>query len=355
MNKRDKVLILGANGMVGSSIKRKLIENEYSNLLSPSSKELNLINQSETENYFKVNKPEIVINSAAKVGGILSNSTYPAEFIYNNLMINSNVINSAYLNNCKKLINLGSSCIYPKYSNQPIKEDELLNGYLEKTNEAYAIAKISAIKLCNFYNEQYKTNFISLMPTNLFGYGDNYNFEHSHVIPALIRKIHLAKAFNESNENLVKLNLGKFKIGYNLDSNSFDDIDFDKLYKNLNINSSSITLWGTGNALREFLFVDDLADSVLHFGENINANQIKSHINIGTGKDISIKEISFIIAELLDYKGQLFFDSEKPDGTPRKLLDVNYAKSFDWEYKTPLKDGLKLTISNFLNIINSDN
>lgn len=310
--KNKKVYIAGHNGMVGSAVKRNLESKGYKNLVFKSSSELNLIRQEKVEKFFDEEKPDVVIIAAAKVGGILANDTYRAEFIYENLMIECNLIHAAYRNNVSKLIFLGSSCIYPKLAPQPLKEEYLLTGFLEQTNEPYAVAKIAGIKLCENYYRQYGSNFFSVMPTNLYGINDNFDLKTSHVLPALIRKFHEAK---ESN-------------------------------------SDTVTIWGSGKPLREFLYVDDLAEAVVFLMENINAEDIYSKgislINIGTGEDITIKNLAEIIAEISGYKGKIVYDRSKPDGTPRKLMDVSRVNSLGWKHRTLLKDGIEKTYKWYL-------
>lgn len=313
MNLQDKkVYIAGSGGMVGSAVKRNLEKNNYKNLVCKTSKELNLVRQEEVENFFSEAKPEIVIISAAKVGGILANDTYRGEFIYDNLMIEANLIHSAFKHKVEKLIFLGSSCIYPKLAAQPIKEEELLAGFLEPTNEPYAVAKIAGVKLCENYFRQYGCNFISAMPTNLYGANDNFDLQSSHVIPALIRKFHEAK--------------------------------IDK--------TEQVVLWGTGAPRREFLYVDDLADAIVFLLENLDAenlyNQDISHINVGTGEDVEIKELAGIIGEIVGYENKIVFDASKPDGTLRKLLDVSRLNELGWKYRTSLEEGLRKTYEWFL-------
>lgn len=301
MEKASKIFVAGANGMVGSAIVRELQKNGYENLLLPNSKDLDLRNQEAVAAFFEKNKPEYVFLAAAKVGGIYANNTYPAEFLYDNMMIQNNVIHHAYLNNVKKLLFLGSSCIYPKFAQQPINENSLLTDTLEPTNEAYAIAKISGVEMCKFYKKQYDCQFISAMPTNLYGVNDNFNIENSHVLPALLRKFIEAKNKDEKN----------------------------------------VTVWGTGTPLREFLYVDDLAEAclflMLHYNE-------ESTINVGTGVEISIKELAETIKEKVGFKGELVFDTTKPDGTPRKLLDVSKINNLGWKHKIDLNDGIQKTI-----------
>ena len=297
MDKQSKIYVAGHRGMVGSAIVRNLKDKGYTNIIGKTSKELNLMRQDEVERFFKVEKPDYVFLAAAKVGGIHANNTYPAEFIYNNLMIESNIIHSAYKSGVKKLLFLGSSCIYPKMAPQPIKEEYLLTGSLEPTNEAYAIAKIAGIELCKFYRRQYGCDFISAMPTNLYGINDNFDLETSHVMPALIRKFHEAK------------------------------INGDK----------EVVMWGTGKPKREFLYVDDLADACIHLMNNYSD---EIHVNVGTGEDVEIRELAQIIKEVVGYEGEIVNDLSKPDGTPRKLLDVSLLESTGWKYSTKLKDGI---------------
>lgn len=310
--KAKKIYIAGSSGMVGSAVKRRLERAGYKNLICRSSQELNLINQAECENFFSQNKPEIVIIAAGKVGGILANDTYRAEFIYNNLMIESNVINSSYLNGVKKIIFLGSSCIYPKHAPQPLKEEYLLTASLEQTNEPYAIAKIAGIKLCENYFRQYGCNFFSVMPTNLYGVGDNFDAHESHVIPALIGKFHEAKIQNKPR----------------------------------------VTLWGTGTPRREFLYVDDLAEAIRFLMENVDAKDVYelgiSQLNVGTGVDIEIGKLAVMIKNLVGFEGEIEYDDSKPDGTPRKLLDISRVVRMGWQPETTLEDGLQKTYEWYL-------
>ncbi len=309
----SRIYIAGSGGMVGSSITRELKNQGYKNLIVPSSAELNLINQAEVKQFFAREKPEIVILAAGKVGGIVANNTYRAEFIYNNLMIEANIVQASLENQVDKLLFLGSSCIYPKFAPQPMREEELLSGYLEFSNEPYAIAKIAGIKLCENYYRQYGCNFISLMPTNLYGANDNFDLQNSHVIPALIRKFYEAKT--ENNEKVV--------------------------------------LWGTGEPKREFLYVDDLAAAVIFILENLDADDLYaqgiSHINVGTGEDIKISEAADLISEIIGFEGKIEYDKSKPDGTPRKLLDVKRLNNLGWKYHTSFKEGLKKTCDWYLN------
>lgn len=305
MKKSAKIYIAGHRGMVGSAIYRKLEKEGYTNLLSRTSEELDLRNQQAVLDFFAAEKPEYVFLAAAKVGGIVANNTYRADFLFENLAIQNNVIHSAYLNQVKKLMFLGSSCIYPKMAPQPLKEEYLLTGTLEETNEPYAIAKIAGIKMCDAYRDQYGCNFVSVMPTNLYGYNDNYHPQNSHVLPALIRKVHEAKINNEK----------------------------------------QITVWGSGSPMREFLFADDLADACYFLMENYNEPNL---INIGVGHDLTIKDLALLIKDVLQYDGELVFDASKPDGTPRKLMDVNKLHALGWKHKIELREGIALAYQDFL-------
>jgi len=311
MKKNSKIYIAGHRGLVGSAIVKNLQEKGYSNLIYRTHSELDLLNQIEVENFFKTEKPEYVVLAAAKVGGIVANNTYRADFIYENLQIQNNVIHQSYVHKVKKLLFLGSTCIYPKDASQPMSEDCLLTSPLEYTNEPYAIAKIAGIKMCESYNLQYGTNFISVMPTNLYGPNDNFDLETSHVLPALLRKMHEAK---------------------------------------LN-NTSTVEIWGSGNPRREFLYSEDMADACVFLLENRdfkdtynndNDNEIRNtHINIGTGIDISIKELAYIIKDIVGFKGELYFNTSKPDGTMVKLTDPSKLHNLGWRHKVRLEDGIK--------------
>lgn len=302
MQNNAKIFVAGSNGMVGSAIVRELEKNGFLNIIKKSSKELDLRNQQAVLSFFETERPEYVFLAAAKVGGIFANNEYPADFLYDNLMIQNNVIHAAHLFDVKKLLFLGSSCIYPKYADQPIKEEYLLTGSLEPTNEAYAIAKIAGVEMCKFYRKQYNRNFISAMPTNLYGINDNFDLTNSHVLPALLRK------FIEAKQN----------------------------------GASNVTVWGTGSPKREFLFVDDLAEACLFLMLNYDG---ESTINVGTGVDVSIKELAEIIKDITQFEGELVFDTSKPDGTPRKLLDVSRITSLGWKYNVDLKEGILKTFN----------
>jgi GDP-L-fucose synthase len=301
MEKNSKIYIAGHKGMVGSGLERKLRKEGFNNIVSKTSTELDLRNQAAVNKFFEIEKPEIVIIAAAKVGGIHANNTYRANFIYDNLMIEANIINASYLNKVNKLLFLGSSCIYPKLAPQPLKEEYLLSGYLEPTNQPYAIAKIAGIELCDSYRDQYGCNFISAMPTNLYGTNDNYHPENSHVLPAIIRRIIVAKKNNDP----------------------------------------IVTIWGTGSPKREFLHVDDLADACFFLLKNYNE---KGLVNIGCGEDVSIKELATLVCEKVGYKGELVFDASKPDGSPRKLMDTSKINQFGWRPKIGLNEGITRTI-----------
>lgn len=304
MELSSKIYIAGHRGMVGSAILRNLQKKGYSNFILKTSQELDLRNQQQVAAFFETEKPEYVFLAAAKVGGIQANNIYRAEFLYDNLMIQNNVIHSAYVNSVKKLLFLGSSCIYPKLAPQPLKEEYLLSGFLEDTNEPYAIAKISGIKMCESYNRQYGCDFISVMPTNLYGPNDNYNLNNSHVLPALIRKFHEAKETG----------------------------------------APFVEMWGTGTPLREFLHADDMADACVYLMKNYTGNK---HVNIGTGTDLSIKDLALMIKEIVGYSGEIKHDLSKPDGTPRKLMDVGFLHSLGWKHKIELHEGIKQVYEDF--------
>ena len=315
MDLKDKIYIAGHRGLVGSAIVRQLESRGFTNLLMRTHKELDLTNQAQVQTFFKQEKPDYVILAAAKVGGIHANNTYPADFIYQNMMIEANVINSAYENKVKRLLFLGSTCIYPKAVEQPMREDALLTGILEPTNEPYALAKITGIKLCESCNRQYGTDFRSVMPTNLYGINDNFHPENSHVIPALMRRFHEAKVNNDT----------------------------------------EVVVWGTGDAMREFLYVDDMAQAslfVLELDEETykaNTQPMLSHINVGTGKDVTIREMAETMKQVVGFKGELTFDTTKPDGSPRKLIDVSRLSNMGWKYNIDLEFGLKKTYEWYLN------
>ena len=393
MNKNSKIYVAGHRGLVGSAIVKNLISKGYTNIITRTHKELDLLNQKAVEEFFEKEKLEYVILAAAKVGGIVANNTYRADFIYENLQIQNNVIHQSYVHKVKKLLFLGSTCIYPKEAPQPMSEDSLLTSPLEYTNEPYAIAKIAGIKMCESYNIQYGTNFISVMPTNLYGPNDNFDLETSHVLPALIRKIHLGKCLEsvkweelsvkkDENWELIKQDLNKNPIKcvkcYELGAKKEDKIITGKSSKqeildvleeygirlhntefvtpNTNSNKVQIEIWGSGNPRREFLYSEDMADACVFLLKNIDFKDIlnteclthtaknevrNTHINIGTGKDISIKELAELIKNIIGFKGELYFNIEKPDGTMKKLTDVSKLNSLGWKYKMDLESGIK--------------
>lgn len=306
MDKNAKIYVAGHRGMVGSAIVRCLEKNGYTNIITRTHAELDLTRQNDVEEFFAKEKPEYVFLAAAKVGGIIANSEALADFMYDNMILEMNVIHEAWRNNCKKLLFLGSSCIYPRMAPQPMPESCLLTSELEKTNEAYALAKISGLKYCEFLNKQYGTDYISAMPTNLYGPNDNYHPTHSHVLPALIRRFHEAKE------------------------------------KGLKV----VTCWGTGSPLREFLYVDDLADACVFLMNNYSGDET---VNMGTGNELTIKELTELVAKIVGYEGEIKWDTTKPDGTPRKLLDVSKLEGLGWKYKTELEEGIRLTYQDFLN------
>lgn len=365
MNKDSKIFVAGGTGMVGSAIIKNLIDNGYTNIISNYHTkapflpvdfvQLDLTKQLNTEIFFQKERPEYVFLAAAKVGGILVNRIKKAEFIYDNLTIATNVIHAAYKTKVKKLLNLGSSCIFPKNCSQPMKEGSLLTGKLETTNEAYAIAKIAAIKLCKFYNEQYKTNFISVMPPNLYGKNDNFNLETSHVLPALIRKIHLSKLYYENDFDSIKRDFlvwGNNEVRIDnkiIKINNKSPIEeVMTVLNHYNIYKNHIIVWGTGESYREFLYVDDLADACLFLMQNYDYLQTREFINAGTNKDITIQELVFLIYNIIDYVGEIFFDKSMPDGTLRKLLDSTEINSLGWKAKTDVGDGIKKTYKWYL-------
>jgi len=352
MDKNSKIYIAGHNGMVGSAIKRNLESKGFTNFVTRTSQELNLLNEQDVIKFFDTENPDIVVLAAAKVGGIVANMTYRGQFIYENLMIQNHVIHQSYVHGVKKLLFLGSSCIYPRMADQPMHEDALLTGLLETTNEPYAIAKIAGIKMCEAYHDQYGSNFISIMPTNLYGQNDNYDLEKSHVLPALIRKMYLGKCLLEADWTKLRTDLNKRPIeGVN---GSFSDEVILQVLKKYGISETngeiSITLWGTGSPMREFLHVDDMADSSVFLLLNYDApDTTPSHVNAGCGEDITIKELSEIVRKAVAYGGKIIWDSSKPDGTPRKLLDVSKLKGLGWKPSISLEEGILRVVSVYMN------
>jgi GDP-L-fucose synthase len=329
MDKTSRIYVAGHRGLVGSAIYRRLESGGFTNLITRTSRELDLTRQADVEAFFKKENPEYVFLAAAKVGGILANNTYPADFIYGNMMIQSNIIHASYLNGAKKLLFLGSSCIYPKLAPQPMKEEYLLGGELEPTNEPYAVAKIAGIKMCQSYNRQYRTNYISVMPTNLYGPRDNFDLSTSHVLPALIRKFHEGKVASQQGEGQVEVKAKK-------------DLSQPQpaVTPEPQPEPHSVTIWGTGTPRREFLYVDDLADACLFLMERYDSSEI---INIGVGEDITIAELAELVKQVVGYEGEIIYDSSKPDGTPRKLLDVSRLHSLGWRARTSLEEGIRKT------------
>lgn len=347
MNLDSKIYIAGHKGLVGSAIWKQLENKGYTNLIGRSSKELDLTDSNAVAQFFETEKPEYVFLAAAKVGGIMANNTYRADFIYDNLQIQQNVIYNAYKHHTKKLLFLGSTCIYPKNANQPIAEEELLTNTLEYTNEPYAIAKIAGIKLCESFNIQYGTNFISVMPTNLYGPNDNFDLEKSHVLPAMIRKIHLAKALSLQDWESIKNDLRKRPVEGISDKNTQQEIE--QILAKYGIFRGKVVLWGTGKPMREFLWSEEMADACIFVMNNVDFKDAKSnkteirntHINIGTGKDLSIKDLSRLIAKAIDFKGIIDFDSSKPDGTMKKLVDVSKINQLGWKHSIEINEGVE--------------
>ncbi len=343
MEKDAKIYVSGHRGLVGSAIVRKLKEKGYANIITRSSQELDLTNQAATLAFFEAEKPDYVFLAAAKVGGIMANQTYPAEFIYQNLMIDANVIHSSYLTGVKKLLNLGSSCIYPRLAPQPMKEDCLLTSELEKTNEAYALAKIAAIKMCRYYNEQYGTNYISVMPTNQYGIGDNFNMETAHLLPMIMRRFHLAKLLSENNFEAIRTDLQKYKLGWGLDEkvNYTDNASLEWALNQVGAFRDKVVLWGDGSVYRELMSSDDLADACVYLMENKDYEDIGEHVNITNGDDIQLKDLFEIVKEVTGFAGKLEYDTSKPNGTPRKMMDATRIKSLGWTPQIPLRQGIK--------------
>ena len=365
MKTNSIIYLAGHDGLVGSAIMRNLVKKGFTNIVTRTLKELDLTNQQATATFFREEKPEYVILAAAKVGGIIANNTYRAQFIYDNIQIQNNVIHQSYLNKVKKLLFLGSSCIYPKNAPQPLKEEYLLTSELEYTNEPYAIAKIAGIKMCESYNIQYGTNFISVMPTNLYGPADNYDLEKSHILPALIRKMHLGKCLENNYWEGIRKDLNKKPIeGINGRASDKAIIDILNKYgiriireiRQNQRNRCAIALWGSGKPHREFLHVDDMADACVFCIENVNFSDVvkgkkeikNTHINIGCGEDQTIKKLAGIIKKIIGYEGNIIWDTSKPDGTFQKLLDVSQLNALGWERKIGLEEGINSTYGKYL-------
>jgi GDP-L-fucose synthase len=346
---REKVFVAGHKGLVGSAVVRRLKQGGYTDILTRTRSELNLENQADVAAFFAREKPGLVILAAAKVGGIWANKTQPAEFIFSNLSIAVNVVDAARCAGVRKLIFLGSSCIYPKLAPQPLREEYLLTSPLEPTNEAYAIAKIAGLKMCRYYNEQYGTNFISVMPTNLFGPNDNYDLESSHVLPAMIRKFHLARSLERNDWINLRRDLSRLPIG-GVDG-SADETGIRKILESHGIIATEhgvqLTLWGSGSPKREFLYVDDLADALVFLMENFNYDDLGEVINIGSGEDLSIRELAEKIAAIVGFSGAIKWDATKPDGTPRKLLDVSQLRRLGWSPRHGLESAIRATCTDY--------
>lgn len=342
MNKKDKIYVAGHKGLVGSAIMRKLGAEGFKNIITRDSSDLDLCNQAQVNEFFANEKPDYVILAAAKVGGIVANSTYPAEFIYQNIMIAANVIDASYRNGVKKLLNLGSSCIYPKLAPQPMKEDCLLTSELESTNEAYAIAKISAIKLCRYYNEQYGTNFISVMPTNQYGVGDNFNMQTAHLLPMVLRRFHLAKLLKQGDFEGIKSDLKKYELGWGLDEkiNFEDKNSVIATLEEIGAYRDKVVVWGDGSPYREMMHSDDLADACFYLMMNKDYKEIGELVNITDGTDIQLKDLIEMVKKIVGFEGELVWDKTKPNGTPRKLMDATKIKALGWTPKISLEEGI---------------
>lgn len=342
MDKNAKIYIAGHRGLVGSAILRHLQKEGYTNILTKTSKELDLTNQAATLAFFEKEKPEYVFLAAAKVGGIMANQTYPADFIYINTMIDTNIIHSSYLTGVKKLLNLGSSCIYPRLAPQPMKEESLLSSDLEKTNEAYAISKIAAIKMCHYYNEQYGTNFISVMPTNQYGIGDNFNMETAHLLPMVLRRFHLAKLLAKNDFKAIKQDLQTYKLGWKIDEqiDFNDDKSMEWALNQIGAYRDKVVMWGDGSVYRELMCSEDLADACLYLMNNKDYKEIGEHVNITKGDDIQLKVLFELVKNIVQFEGKIEYDTSKPNGTPRKMMDAARIKSLGWQPKISLEKGI---------------
>ena len=355
MNKNSKIYVAGHRGLVGSAIWNNLLQKGYCNLVGRTHAELDLLNGAAVKEFFDKEQPEYVVLAAAHVGGIMANNTYRADFIYENLQIQQNVIGESFRHRVKKLLFLGSTCIYPREAPQPISEDALLTSPLEYTNEPYAIAKIAGLKMCESFNLQYGTNYIAVMPTNLYGPRDNFDLEKSHVLPAMIRKIHLAHLLKNKDFESIRIDLDKLPISGVNGSSSIEEIT--NTLKNYGINDEYIQLWGTGTPLREFLWSEDMADASVYILENVSFDDLKGsnkevrncHINIGSGKEITIRDLAYKIKDIVGYDGEIHWDSSKPDGTLRKLCDVTKLHSLGWSHKVEIEEGVSRLYEWYLN------
>ena len=340
MDKKSTIYIAGHRGLVGSAIYSQLQRSGYENLVTRTSGELDLRHQQATDAFFEQERPEYVFLCAAKVGGIVANSTYRADFIYDNIMIASNVIHTAWKYGVKKLLNLGSSCIYPKFAPQPLREEYLLTGELEPTNEPYAIAKIAAIKLCSNYYQQYGADFMSLMPSNLYGHNDNFNLETSHVVPAIIRKVILAKYLQKNDMETLRRDIAIYSLGFGIRTDILSEQGIRHALAEVGIQENEVTLWGSGTPRRELLHADDMAGAAVYFMEKYSAAETGEFINCGSGIDYTIRELAEMIREAVDWQGKFTFDTSKPDGTPRKLLDISHALHLGWQPSISLQKGI---------------
>lgn len=347
-----RIFVAGHDGLVGSALCRELTRQGYSNIITRTFLQLDLRNQADVDHFFMHEQPEYVFLAAAKVGGIGANNTYKGEFIYDNLMIATHVIHAAKKYGVKKLLNMGSSCIYPKICSQPMKESLLLTGVLEPTNEPYAIAKIAAIKMCRYYNEQYGTNFLSVMPTNMYGPNDNYNLETSHVIGGMIRKFHLAKVLAQGDDDALRADSATYPMGYGFTTWS-DITEIKKFLAQIGIAPHGVTLWGTGKPYREFMHVDDLAAGVIFLMQKYDQSDIEEFVNIGIGHDMTVADAASIIKNVVGYEGNLVWDIQKPDGTPRKCLDVTRINALGWQAQMSFKEGIKHAYDAYIKKIRS--
>ena len=339
IEKNAKIYLSGHRGLVGSAIYRRLQKEGFTNIITRTHAELDLTNQAAVNAFFEKEKPEYVILAAAKVGGIMANSQYPAEFIYQNLMIGTNIVHASYKNGVKKLLNLGSSCIYPRMAPQPMKESCLLTSELEKTNEAYALAKISIIKLCKYYNEQYGTNYISGMPTNQYGIGDNFNMETAHLLPMILRRFHLAKLLRNNDFEAIKKDIKRYKLGWGLDE-KVNDTNIEEILNELGAYKDKVVLWGDGSVYREMMCSDDLADACVYLLLNKDYAEVGELVNITKGDDIQLKDLFEIVKRVVDFEGEIVYDNSKPNGTPRKMMDATHIKELGWEPKIELEQGI---------------
>ncbi len=340
INKKSKIYLAGHGGLVGSAIFRRLKKEGYNNIIVRKKTELDLTNQSQVLDFFNKERPEYVFICAAKVGGIVANNSYPADFIYDNIMIAANIINSSYKFGVRKLLNLGSSCIYPKFAPQPLKEEYLLTSELEKTNEAYAIAKISAIKLCKYYNDQYNTNFISVMPSNQYGEGDNFNMETAHLLPMIMRRFHLAKLLSNNNFEEIRRDLAKYSLGWGIVIKNDTEEELEKVLNLVGAYRDKVIVWGDGSVYRELMNSDDLADACIYLMNNKDYKDIGEYVNVAKGEDIKLSNLFELVKKIVGFEGDVEFDKAKPNGTPRKIMDQAKINSLGWKSSIDLKAGI---------------